>query len=296
MAPVNKQTDTALLRKAGTFTDALGRQIYGELTLAGPASKVYFHDPNPFLLDTPDRTITGVLQDLTKVSLIDCLSPGLGGSRGPRGAYSFAELFAHLIALGDEHIRPGDKKVAEVFAYLDDAPILFSDFDTFGIAEDASQLIAEISKSRAEKRGSGIPIGSQPKVFYFSGKLEIVAIQTKLGRFSARHNPGYGFPTTRGFRLDNAVSIHVSFEERLTIADAIERLYVFVRFLSLLVGRQQNVERFGIKIMSESQQPSLLRLHHPWLLNAKIKMMLLSQRPVMRLLDPPSNPMNLEMS
>ena len=68
-------------KQAGRFIVSNGREIYGELTLAGDKTSLYLQDEDEFSTrDVPGRRITGVLRDLTKVSLIDCVTMSGTGS------------------------------------------------------------------------------------------------------------------------------------------------------------------------------------------------------------------------
>jgi len=96
---------------AGKFTSPPGRDIYGELTLSGAKTLLYLHDKDEFsTLAIPDQYIKGVLNDLTKVSLIRCITmwgPGSGGREGE--TYQFATVFPHFVVSGSSHLAPGDK-------------------------------------------------------------------------------------------------------------------------------------------------------------------------------------------
>src|SRR5208337_4819611 len=68
--------------RLGRFYVAPDRAIHGELTLDADKTSLYLHDTEPFRVNN-STTLTGVLHDLTKVSLIDCVTPGeSSGSRG----------------------------------------------------------------------------------------------------------------------------------------------------------------------------------------------------------------------
>jgi hypothetical protein len=89
-------------KKAGKFSTASGTEVYGELTLAGPETSVYFQNETAFLFKEPDRTITGVLHDLTRVSLINVVTSGEGQTAGPKGVYWFARVYPNLVTYGHQ--------------------------------------------------------------------------------------------------------------------------------------------------------------------------------------------------
>src|SRR5258705_180115 len=122
-------------KQAGEFTLAPGETIHGALTVAGPDSALYLYHPHEIQTHAElHQYITGVLQDLTKVSLIDCLTtlvPG-HGSRGNE-EYYFACIFPHFVVHGDSFLAPDAKAVTKVHFSVDDAATtLFYDFDAFG--------------------------------------------------------------------------------------------------------------------------------------------------------------------
>ena len=78
-----------------------------------------------------------------------------------------------------------EKTITEVHFVIDDANVLFYDFDAFGSLIDARPFIEQIV--RANRLNREIPIGPYPEIFYFTGKREIFSADTVLGRISASH-------------------------------------------------------------------------------------------------------------
>lgn len=108
-------------RQAGTFTIVPGRDVYGELTLAGRKTSLYLHDKE-FFWTRDTRYLTGVLHDLTKVSLIDCVTiKSMESGRSDGGRYHSANIFPHFAVFGDQHIAPEEKTITEVHLVVDDA-------------------------------------------------------------------------------------------------------------------------------------------------------------------------------
>lgn len=173
----------------GTFTVSPGRDVLGELTLRGPKTSLYLHDKDEFSTQAiPNQYIKGVLHDLTKVSLIKCVTmsgPGYANRRGD--TYHFSTLFPHFVAYGDTHIEPDEKKISKVHFATDDLTTLFYDFDAFGFLFDARPFIEAIANANAY--GRTIITGPDPQILYFTGKREIFSADTCLGRVSVSHNP-----------------------------------------------------------------------------------------------------------
>ena len=183
-------------KQAGTFTVSPGRDIYGELTLAGRNTLLYLRDNDFFNTDTiPNKCIKGVLHDLTKVTLIKCITKtGLGTSCRGKEKYNFATLFPHFVVHGDSHISPNDKTITAVSFVIDDASTLFYDFDAFGTLVDARPFIEQIAN--ANGLGREVKTGSSPQIQYFTGKKEIFTAETILGR-----NPHHTTPVTTSAAL-----------------------------------------------------------------------------------------------
>ncbi|MGD0884088.1 MAG: hypothetical protein ABSA46_04285 [Thermodesulfovibrionales bacterium] len=117
-------------RLSGTFTVSSGKEVYGELTLAGRRTSLYLQDKDYF--DTfaiPGQCVKGILDNLTKVTLLQRVTPEGTGSSGRGGqSYGFANIFSHFVVYGDHHIDPDEKEISAVHFVVDDATTLFYDF------------------------------------------------------------------------------------------------------------------------------------------------------------------------
>jgi hypothetical protein len=85
------------IKSTGRFNTSPEKQISGDLTLAGAKTSLYVHDKDKFdLQNIPDQCIKGQLHDLTKVTLIDCVTaPEPGYARRNEESYYFANVFPH---------------------------------------------------------------------------------------------------------------------------------------------------------------------------------------------------------
>ena len=188
--------------KFGKFSITSGRQVDGELRVAGKETQLYLRDDIFFdVLSVPDGCLTGTLHDLTKVTLIQCVTTvgvGTGSRDGER--YHFAKLFPHYVLEGRRHLGANDSNIVAISFVLDDATALFYDFDAFGTVIDAAPHIERIATANNLDRP--IPIGPEPQIAYFAGKRNIIESDTVLGKVHARHNPGWslGGPQRRANR------------------------------------------------------------------------------------------------
>jgi hypothetical protein len=248
-------------KQSGTFTIALGNELYGELTLAGSKTSLHLRDESFFSPNTPDRSLKGVLHDLRKVTLVDCISPGTGTASYGTERYHFADIFPHYVIYGDDHVTPNDRKITEVQLVVDDASTLFYDFDAFGNVTDAAQFIGPIIDAREKAYNRKIKTGPGAQLLYFAGNFEILAADTVLGRVSVSHNPSFNLGGPEGVWLKNTISVTIAFSEEQVFDEAIFRCSTLLRYLAMLVGRPQNLCSLSLRIKSDIGGPGILQVY-----------------------------------
>jgi ApeA-like protein/HEPN superfamily Apea-like protein len=249
-------------KQTGKFTVSPGRDVYGEITLSGGKTALYLEDLEYF--DTqaiPGQCLKGVLRDLTKVSLIDCRTPGTGSGYRRGEGYHFAEIFPHFVIYGEQHIDPNEKTIAEVDFVIDDASTLFYDFDAFGTLVDARPFIDQIVQANATRFGRQIKTGPDPQILYFTGEHEIFSVNTVLGKVSALHSPLPRLGGPKGVGLKNRIFVAIGFKEGVTFDDAISRTLILLRYLGILVGRPQNLLAMSLHIGPDNTIPNVLRVY-----------------------------------
>lgn len=248
-------------KRTGMFTISPGRDVYGELTFARQNSSLYLRDKEFFnTIDIPDQYVKGVLHDLTKVSLLNCITTEgpVSASRG-KESYSYAKMFPHFVLHGDHHITPTEKKITEVHFVVDDASTIFYDFDAFGRLLDARPYIEQIARANDIERE--IATGPDPEILYFTGKREIVSVDTVLGRISASHNPSHNFGGPDGVYLKNSIFVTIRFTNTATFHEVIDHTSTLLRFLELLVGRPQNLLKMYVDLEDSGEQPAYLDVY-----------------------------------
>ena len=227
-------------RHVGLFSVAPDREVNGNLSLDGPNTSLYLWDENFFNIYQSDgKIITGILDNRTKVSLIDCLISGPGSYSRQGDTSEFCTVFPHYIVFGDQHISYTDKEISSVSFLLDDAATLFHDYNAFGFASDARSIVKQIVESENMDREIGM--GDHPLVAYYTGKQEIFSSGTVFGTISASHAPGYTMGSSRGIKIDNTIYIRIKFGEAITFMDVVDRLWKVQRFFELIAGRAQNL-------------------------------------------------------
>jgi hypothetical protein len=250
-------------KKAGTFRLPSGKDIYGELTLAGKNTSLYLQDKDAFDSQALSAwCVRGILNDMTKVTLAECITTSGTGHSTRGDGYYFASLFPHYVIYGEHHIEPADAKITAVHFVVDDATKLFYDFDAFSCltSDEAGQYIEQIVNSRRIWLKREVPIGPHPEMLYFTGKREIFATDTALGRISASHRPIINFGLD-GLFLKNTIFVTIAFGGAVTFEVAIRRTLILVRYFEILIGRPQNVLRTYIDVESNEELPISLQVY-----------------------------------
>jgi hypothetical protein len=258
-------------KRAGAFDLGDGREILGELTIAGRKTNLYLYDKDFFPTHAiPDCFIKGILHDRTRVSLIGCTTAPVPGSASHllQGEhYNFADVFPHYTVLGDRHVAPTDAIVTRIYFLIDDATTLFYDFDAFGHLINARPLIDELVRahfkefSHNEERLQAIVTGPSAQIQYYTGKGTIFSVETVLGKVSAAHHVRSNLGGPEGVFLKNTIVTTIEFEQRATFETAIDRLLTLLRYYELLVGRPQNLMDVGITVSTTQGEQSELKVN-----------------------------------
>lgn len=246
-------------KKGGTFVLSSGVEVQGELCLDGEATLLNLYSARFFDTHT-SQDILGLSYDRSKVSLINCVTrqgPGQGTRGGER--YYFSTVFPHFVVFGDEHIRSSDRVILELSFTVDDAATLFYDFDAFGSVFDARPYMEKIAEEQVD--GRKIDIGEYPHLFYFTGKHEVLSVDTALGKVSARHSLSYSSPGPKGIHVDNTIRLSIAFKSAKTISEAVNCVLDVLRFLEVIAGRWQNVSELSIFTKSTGEHSIPLNLH-----------------------------------
>jgi len=191
-------------------------------------------------------TISGTLDDLTKVSLIDCVVVGhsdISRQEDKRFTYNVLPRF---IVMGDRHFSREDRLVEEVFFSLRDSP-LFNDRDAFGTSYfNDPDLMRRIVQS--DGRSDSPEIGELNWIIYYTGKVNIFSAYTSLGQISARHASSW----SAGISVDQVptsdVLIGIKTGDLVTITEAVRRIDRVLQFLDAIVGRSQSIDEIHVYV------------------------------------------------
>jgi len=241
--------------RTGTFILPSGKEIFGELRLKGANTALNLRDKDDLGLEvTPVQTVYGVLHDLTKVSLLECITLQTSGSMRRGEKFHSARIFPHFVLYGGSHFPNEYKTITHIDFAMDDASTLFYDFDAFGCVFDSRSLIDAIVE--ANKLGRKVETGEDAIVLYFAGRSEILSVDTVLGRISASHRPSVTTGGPAGVGLDNTIYLSVAFPGAISFDDAISRLCTLLRYFGMLIGRPQKLLKLTIVARAEGEVPA----------------------------------------
>ncbi len=230
--------------RSGIFMISPDQKANGTLTLAGPNTSLYIWDDNSLEISS-GTTITGILDDLSKVSLIKCIITNQSSVRKQDGILYKCNLFPTYVIIGDRYFcDEEDHDIHEISFIIDDAKTLFHDTDAFGTVYNEPEILEQIVQLDNPDRE--IVIGESNWVSYYTGKTNIFTSGTKIGRVSADHSPVFsiGIYADSGPRSDTFVNI--KFEETITVIEALSRMGRVLQFFGLIIGRPQNILKVNI--------------------------------------------------
>ena len=237
----------------GKFELANDRKVFGQLTVAGEATRLSLQDDGPLgKLDFPNTFMHGILHDFKKVTLLDCTQMENTTIRSHESVSHRSVIAPLKILIGNRHLNPEDLIVKSISFAIGDAWILFHDYKAFGFDKSAKQNIVGIVK---EESGANAIVGDDPRIVYFTGKKSIVDVDTCIGKVYVQHCPGWDIGGAHGIRIDNKIFISISFPNLLTADAAIQRLIQLLRFLELMIGRAQESSNVYLQLTPEESLP-----------------------------------------
>ena len=248
------------MRMMGVFEVGSVPALTGNLKFAGPRTKLSVYSDAWF--NAKVTLVRGQLTDLSKVSLLECISSEAGGSSKSGEHNHYASIFPHFVLRGDQYFDPNEDSISEVHFVIDDAPTLFYDFDAFGNLVDAKKVIRQVVEARRHDRE--IQIGEHPQVAYFTGKREIFTSETKIGTVSAYHSPTWSPGGPKGVQIKNTIRIGIRFERGEQFQEAMDRVYLLRNYLGILVGRPQKVSDLQVLLRSVQESTSILGVYWSW--------------------------------
>lgn len=258
-------------RYSGSFTLPYGVTVPGALRLRKSRTSLRVRLTEKLPPYPHAATVTGLTDDFVKVTCLDCLIGWSTGGWKHEGevvhVYHHSDIFPHYIAIGDRHLDPAVPSIEEVHFRIDDAESLFYDFGAFGHVFDATTVIDDVLVA------SKVPVkpqtGDHPMVAYFTGKLEVVSVDTAIGQLSVTYKPSWTMGGPKGVYIKGGMTVALRPLQAITFKDCIERLFVVQRFMSLLAGRTQGVSNVQLWVGAPISADNILDLKFSYPIRAK---------------------------
>ena len=174
----------------GLFNISANRKVSGTISLNGPDSILHLWADDSFKVDEAEAaTITGILDNQEKVSLIECLKTYEQSFFGTEGVSHHEKFFPHYVIIGNRYFSHSDKDILNISFLVDNAKMLFHDMQSFGTIILTPDKLERLSESDIFRK---IPFTKdQPHIAYYTGKHKIFSANTVVGKISARHSPTF---------------------------------------------------------------------------------------------------------
>lgn len=242
-------------RLQGTFTLPAGQAAFGELRLKGQDTLLRLKSDEMLHCIEAGSHLRGVTHERRKVTCIDCLGYGLGQTMTGAEQISYSlEVFPHFVTVGEEHLDPESASIHRIDFSVDDLPALFFDHDAFGYVIDSKAVIDAVLEGARKIRK--VEAGEWPLVAYFTGERTVAKVETCIGEVTISHRPSSGSDGPDGVSINNRMIASISPHVPVTFDDAVERMLVVARFLSIIAGRQQGVHDIQLNIASAKEGPA----------------------------------------
>lgn len=235
----------------GMATMPDGVRLSAEFLLDGRKTWVRVHAPDPRIYFGTDVELLAVsMTNGTHVTFISNIKASAEMSR-QAGTITFLPAFA---LIGRRAIEAADRLKWIGFT-TDDIGTICYDFDAFSTLLDPGPHIDALIASQEKRIKRSIQRGERPIITYFTGKSEIVATDTPMGRVSVNHRPTYGMGGPKGTRIENEIRVELEIQAPCDVDGAIEHVRPLLRFLQLIGGRRQRVSNILALLDGEERLP-----------------------------------------
>lgn len=248
----------------GMFSLPDGRAFVGHLTMGRRKLSLLLNSQEQLPEYSETIDLHGDLGDHRKVS---CLRSVLGschyGTRSDGSPYYQTKFRLNFLTIGEHHLDRSSRCISALRFSTNDLSRIFHDHGAFRHAFSTKDQLTSFIRTSDDREPPAL--GDHPLVFYYSGKDQIIAVDTALGRISVAHRPTFQFGRTAGKLVSNRLHAELQFDSPLNFEESFERLRVFHRFFSLLAGRHQSLDSFQLvlegkdRVMSEGTRiPAVL--------------------------------------
>lgn len=194
------------------------------------------------------------MTDGTHVTFIDNIVSGVTSYHGTGG--SVVTYLPKFATVGTVPLA-SDYEFKSVTFLVDDAESIFYDCDAFSVALDADKEVKQIVAAQSAAVGRPIELGDRPIVTYFTGKFEILSVDSPLGLLKVCHRPSHGMGGPSGIAISNRIVLQLDLSTPVQVLGLVDSLMPHLRFLQVIAGRKQKVEAITVSVGNDERQPPL---------------------------------------
>ena len=241
----------------GKFTFPDGYTCSGEIEIAGKDSSIHLYSDEVFLPGS-QPFVHAVMLNGKKASFFNCIREGATTGNKDAGVSASVRLFPHFVLSGDVHLVPEENCILGVNLSFDDASTLFYDFDAFSTVLRPKQFIQQLIDSNKPEVNRAVPIGDCPEIKYFTGRRELIRVETSFGVITARHSPTTNIGGPEGVWIRNRIVVAVEFMSPRIFHHAIDVCLIVRNFLGLIIGRPQKLLGVTARVQKDGAEHTLL--------------------------------------
>lgn len=243
----------------GKFSLPGNRTVFGELKIDGSDSLLLVKDASAMDLGYERRHIRGISVDNDHITCVDCIHSAHGINTQGKLNTHYWELFPHYVVVGMVHLDPDAKSITSISFATDDLDTLFFDRDAFGVIPNASSIIDSVLTDRQKNRK--IEVGEHPQVHYYTDRGVALDVESVIGHLSVSFELRSRLDGVHGNQLTGHRRFQIAPEDPINFEEAIDRIGVIRRFLSLAAGRPQSITAVRIVTKDEITRISPLYVH-----------------------------------
>ena len=244
----------------GVFLSSDSRLV-GHLRIAGADSLVKLvGDRFPAASEKELTDIHGILSDGKKASLLDCVFYNRMSHYFNNKQQMESTLFPNYIIVSKDFVSSNQSIIRAVRYEFENSAKILSGRKTFRsimLGKDEIYKLLEEDHKRSEemaekykwpKHSFEPEIGEHPRLLYYSGKWEIIASDTKIGKISLTNHASHSMGTAAGIGFSNKVIVNIEFAEPKTLSATINSLHTLHALFELSLGHRQRYQSIELEL------------------------------------------------
>ncbi|PWC11970.1 hypothetical protein B4923_11715 [Brenneria roseae subsp. americana] len=189
------------------------------------------------------ETINGILSHNKKSTCLKCITTSSSSNTNNQGVKTNqVSILPNFVTIGNKYLNPKDKNISSISFTTQDIEKILHNTKSFGHIIDSREFVDLINKSSK----INIKLHDHPEFFYFTGKFEIIKIDTTIGVIELTNNPVFFGSGSNGKFLENTIRISLEFPSPLDFSECLSNFYSLNRYFNLIAGREQDVKNIKI--------------------------------------------------